>query len=497
MTQTIQTSGGRVRGIETADGVLTWRGIPYAAPPVGPLRWQLPQPAGPWTEVRDGSRPGNPAMQPPPPMPEGLPGAMDPVGPELPPPSEDCLYLNVTAPADARQAPVVVWVHGGGYSTGSGFDMVGDGVAFARDHGAVVVSFNYRLGAFGFLSLLGEKHTGAYGTHDQIAALRWVHDNIAAFGGDPARVTAYGLSAGAKSISNLMASPLTRGLIQQAASSSGGDHVASPDQSRALAARLRKELGADPERLRDIPAVDLLQAQNAIAQGPHATWVWRPAIDGLAIPRRPTEAIVDGAAAGIPLLAQHCVRECLLYQLGAPDSAAQADRVLEECFGPEGRDEILAAYAASAPGEDPTDLRVDIMTAERYAIPTTRLADAQSAHAPVWRSRYDGPLTGVPPQFAAGGELPALHGTDGSVIWHGGTGVDGQLHAAWGAFVTTGTPATPQVPEWPRYVLPSRSTMVFGSTGTRLESDPDAARRAAWEGRDWQAGVWYPIDGVF
>jgi para-nitrobenzyl esterase len=128
----------------------------------------------------------------------------------------------VTAPADAKERPVLVWLHGGGYQIGSGTDMAGSGIAFALGYGVVVVTFNYRLGALGFLSLDGEQHTGAYGMHDQIAVLRWVRENIASFGGDPGQVTTYGLSAGAKSVGNLMGSPPARGLFQRAACSSGG-----------------------------------------------------------------------------------------------------------------------------------------------------------------------------------------------------------------------------------------------------------------------------------
>ncbi|MET8978847.1 carboxylesterase family protein [Streptomyces sp. NPDC004539] len=466
MTRIIDTAGGKVRGVETGDGVLSWRGIPYAAPPVGPARWRPPRPADAWSGVRDGARPGSSAIQPPP----LIPGDTAPL-----PNAEDCLYLNVTAPADAERAPVLVWLHGGGYHVGHGQDMAGDGAGFARDFGTVVVSLNYRLGALGFLSLPDEDHTGAHGTHDQIAALRWVHANIEAFGGDPGRVTVYGVSAGAKSVSNLIASPLTRGLVHAAATSSGGDHVASPEQSRALAARFLKELGArDP---RDAPADAVLAAQNAVAQGIEATWVWRPAIDGLAIPRRPTDAIAAGAAAGIRLLAQHCVSECLLFELGAPGSAARAVQVLEDAFGPAARDEILAAYP-------PGDPQADLMTDERYAVPTTRLADAQSAHAPVWRSRYDGPL-------AVYGGLPAIHGSDAPGVWSGGEGAAGDLHAAWGAFVTTGTPG------WTPYTVPERSTMLFTADGPRSENDPDAGRRRVWEGREWQAGTWYEVGEGF
>lgn len=492
-----ETPGGRVRGTEADDGVLIWRGIPYAAAPVGALRWRLPQPPKPWRGVRDATGWGAPSLQPA--MPAG--GLFTtPLSPPAPPPAEDCLFVNVTAPADARERPVLVWLHGGGYQIGSGTDTAGAGITFARTHGVVVVTFNYRLGALGFLSLDGEEHTGAYGLHDQIALLGWVRDNIAAFGGDPSQVTIYGVSAGAKSVGNLMGSPLARGLFHRAASSSGGaEYVATPQQAAAVTRRFGKELGTSGERLREVPAQDVLAAQQAFADWIRAVWVWRPALDGLALDRRPIDAIAAGNAAGIPLLAEHCIDECGLYQLMARDSADRADQVLESYFGPAGRDDILAAYAAGRPdtADDRRQLRVDIMTDERYALATTRLADAQSAHAAVWRSRYDGPLTGLPVQIAPGGTRPAFHGSDTPPVWNGGPGVADLMHNAWGAFVATGHPSQPAGPlQWPEYVLDQRFTMIFAADRARVEPDPDAARRTPWDGRDWQPGTWYQIDGL-
>jgi para-nitrobenzyl esterase len=487
-----ETTAGKVRGAEVEDGVLIWRGIPYAAAPRGPLRWRPPQPPQPWGGTRDATGWGAPSLQP------SMTGGDllgEPLNPPAPPPAEDCLFVNVTAPAGAQLRPVLVWLHGGGYLIGNGTDMAGAGVAFARSHGVVVVTFNYRLGALGFLSLDGEEHTGAFGLHDQIALLRWVRDNIASFGGDPEQVTIYGLSAGAKSVGNLMGSPLARGLFHRAASSSGGaEFVATAQQAAAVARRFLRELGPAGGRLREVPSQEVLRAQQAIADGIRGVWVWRPAIDGLALERRPIDAIAAGQAAGIGLLAEHCVDECALYQLMEPESAEQADRVLEGYFGEAGRDQILTAYAAVRPhaADDPRQLRVDIMTDERYALPTTRLADAQSIHAPVWRSRFDGPLAGVAP----GGALPAFHGSDTPLVWNGGPGVADKMHNAWGAFITTGNPQAAGLPPWPGYSSPQRLTMIFATHGTRVEPDPDAARRTAWDGRDWQPGTWYQIDGI-
>jgi para-nitrobenzyl esterase len=492
----VVTTAGKVRGTTVEDGVLIWRGIPYAAAPVGPLRWLLPQPPQAWSGVRDATAWGAPSLQP------AMPGGdmvSPPLSPPVPPPAEDCLFVNVSAPADAQQRPVLVWLHGGGYQIGSGTDIAGAGVAFARSHGVVVVTFNYRLGALGFLSLDGEEHTGAYGLHDQIALLRWVRDNIASFGGDPGQVTIYGLSAGAKSVGNLMGSPLARGLFHHVASSSGGaEYVATPRQADSVASAFLRQLGTSGERLREVPAEDVLHAQQAMTDGIRGVWVWRPTIDGLALNRRPIDAIAAGAAAGIPLLAEHCVDECSLYQVMEPDSADQADRVLGEYFGKTGRDDILSAYAAGRPdtADDARQLRIDVMTDERYAIPTTRLADAQSAHAPVWRSRYDGPLTGLAAQFFPGRAVPAFHGSDTPLVWNGGPGVADQLHNAWGAFITTGSPQAAGLPAWPEYTCQQRLTMIFSGDDSHVEADPDAARRRAWDGRDWQPGTWYHIDGL-
>jgi para-nitrobenzyl esterase len=491
MSMIAETAAGKVRGAEIADGIVGWRGIPYAAPPVGPLRLRPPEPPVPWAGVRDATAYGNRSLQ----TDWGL------TGPE-PPASEDCLYLNVTAPAGAADRPVLVWLHGGGYLLGSGTVQAEDGASFARSHGVVVVSLNYRLGALGFLDLDGEEPTGAFGTHDQIAALRWVRQNIAGFGGDPGQVTVYGLSAGAKSVANLIASPLARGLIARAASSSGGgEHVKDPGQAAALAGRFLRELGTTADKIRDVPAAEILTAQDAIGSGITATWIWRPSIDGAAIPRRPGDAIAAGAAAGIPLLAQTCANECEFFEVMTGEAADQADRVLDGYFGPEVRERLAQAYAASRPelAADPTRLRIALMTDERYGVPTTRLADAQSAYAPVWRSRYDGPASGlpdpVPPALAdIARRLRASHGADGIPIFEGGPGLPGQLHAAWGAFLTGQPPAAPGLPGWPRYDTATRATMIFDPDNPRVEHDPRSAERATWDGLDWSSGTWWPVD---
>jgi para-nitrobenzyl esterase len=480
-----ETRDGKVRGAEIADGVLAWRGIPYARPPIGALRFRLPEPPDPWSGVRDALEYGNRSLQP-----EPIPD------PQAPPTSEDCLYLNVTAPAGAVTRPVIFWLHGGGFEMGQGPNQAGDGAAFATSHGIVVVTVNYRLGALGFLEVPGERPTGAAGLHDQIAALRWTYENIAAFGGDPRQITVYGLSAGAKSVTNLLASPLTKGMIARAAESSGGDYVKDQALGRALTERFLIELGSAPGRLRAVSAADILHAQVAVAPMPRSTWIWRSSVDGAALTASPMTAIGAGAAAGIPLLLQTCAREAAMFALLSAEAPRHADRVLTGYFGRERAARMLADYAARYPELDDTALRTVVMTDERYVAPTERLADVQASHAPVWRSRYDGPYTGLEGELARyAGLLTGAHGGDGAGIWlgdadSGGTRLSRRLHDAWGAFATTGDPG------WALYASAEQPAMIFASDNPHVEADPFAYTRSVWSGLSWQPGPWYPIEGV-
>lgn len=472
-----ETGYGKLRGTEIADGVIAWLGIPYARPPLGELRLRPPQQPEPWAGVRNATEHGNRSLQP-----EPVPD------PAAPPMDEDCLYLNVTAPAGATGRPVLFWIHGGGHEMGTGTDQAGDGAAFARSHGIVVVTFNYRLGALGYLDVPGERPTGALGLHDQIAALRWTHENIAAFGGDPGRITVFGWSAGGKTVSNMLASPLTKGLIARASELSGGDHLKDQAQATELTGRFLRELGTGPGRLRAVPARDILAAQLAIERPPRSSWIWRPSIDGTALTSHPLTALRAGAAAGIPLLMQTCVREGAYADMLSGDAAEQADQVLTGYFGAEVAGKLLAAYAANHPGLDDRALRVAVMTDERYVVRVDRLADAHSAHAPVWRSRYDGPYTGslADPVLAASEKLlEGAHGSDCVAIWQGGEGLAASLHDAWGAFATDGDPG------WARYAGGERPAMIFGAPGPSVAADPFAPVRDAWGTLDWQPGTWW------
>jgi para-nitrobenzyl esterase len=300
---------GTIEGLDTA-GVMIFRGIPYAAPPVGSLRWRPPQAAAHWTGVRDAGKLGHNCIQHQP-YPDINPFAAGV--------SEDCLYLNVWTnslplPSSHVPRPVLVWIHGGGFWAGFGGEERHNGVPLARK-GAVVVTLNYRLGAFGFLAhpaLAAESPhhaAGNYGLLDQIAALHWVKRNIARFGGDPSRVTVFGESAGGMSVGSLIASPLAKGLFQHAILESGtgiGVGISSPDTARAHSVRLGESLGVQgtgadaASRLRALAPDSILAASLRI--GPSGAPMFWPVVDGWVLPHAVDSTLANGAANIVPTI---------------------------------------------------------------------------------------------------------------------------------------------------------------------------------------------------
>jgi len=485
-----RTHLGPVRGF-AGEGVNIWRGIRYAAPAEGALRWRPAQPASPWHDVRDATAYGTRSMQE---RPAGLPPFPDGDGDA--PEGEDCLFLNVCGPAapspEPAGYPVLVWLHGGGFHFGSGADMIGDGDGIARE-GVVVVSVNYRLGALGFLYLedvLGAEYADAEncGLSDQIFALDWVRRNVAAFGGDPARVTVTGVSAGAKSLMNVLASPLARGLYHGAISDSGGDHTATREQAIAVRSRLTAALGVSVEELPDVPAADIQAAQKQVAPG-MSTWVWRAMTGTRFLPERPTVAVAAGSAAGVPLLAGTARDEAGVYDDGDPRASDQADAVLTEIFGADGAEEVLAAYASNRPDATPRQVRRAVMGDERYGIPTIRLLEAQAVHAPVWRWRFDGPVPGRDGIPRAG-----YHGDATGAFWRDTTPGGSALRDEWLTLIKTGRASA----AWPEYaqdrstfVVRSADDAVTGGVAAGIVADPDGVERRCWDAAEWQPGSWW------
>ncbi|MFL9945118.1 carboxylesterase family protein [Paraburkholderia agricolaris] len=344
----IRTRAGLVLGHQRdASGVLAFKGIPYAAPPIGPLRWRAPQPPAPWNDVRDATTFGAGCLS-------ALENDQRP-GPR----SEDCLYLNVwTAAKQAdEKRPVMVWIHGGGFQFGSSANPATDGGLLAAK-GVVVVSFNYRLGIFGFLAhpdLDLEAQSGNYGLQDQLAALRWVKTNIADFGGDPDNVTVFGNSAGAMAIGILMASPLAHGLFHKAIGESGafwdGRHgpLQGVEEARMRGLAFARQQGnASIAALRAVPAEQLNAAAPWSFRTNPVVTAFTPSVDHYVVPDVPALRFLRGEQMHIPLLAGwNAAEEVPFVSQSLPDQSAQAFRAAaEEMFGKDRLADFLKAYPA-------------------------------------------------------------------------------------------------------------------------------------------------------
>jgi para-nitrobenzyl esterase len=490
-----RTQQGEVEGRER-NGALLFAGIPYAAPPVGPLRFLPPEPHQRWSGVRSAQRFGPAAPQLPG---EGVLGIREVRW------DEDCLTLNVCTPAvDGARRPVLVWIHGGGFQTGQGAIPWYDGTSFATKGGVVTVTINYRLGALGFAHLAGiggkaYESSGLLGILDQIQALRWVRDNIAAFGGDPEKVTIAGESAGGMSVGILLGTPSARGLFRGAIAQSGAaQHVVSEAKAREVAGRFADALRADSvDALRERSPAEILDAHRHVA----ASYVeesrgdptglggmpFRPVVDGVVLPVPPVESVRKGNAADVAVLAGTNADETTIWTYGEFDEARARrafGRHLPHAAG------AYDTYRSARPDAPPAELITALTTDATFRIPAVRLAEAQHAaggrvhkYLFTWRSR------------ALGGRLGATHALEIPFMFDTLTrpGVDAfigpgplpaelaeRMHAAWTAFVHTGDPACGALPAWPAYEPAGRKVMELGDA-CRLLHDPGSAEREVWE----------------
>lgn len=489
-----ETCAGKVEGLER-DGVHVFRGIPFAAPPVGERRWQPPAPREPWTGVRDATHSGAVCAQPPFVL-EQITGGTPPRQ------SEDCLFLNVWTPGldDARR-PVMVWIHGGAFVNGSGSTPWYDGSRFARNGDVVVVTINYRLGPFGFLhlaELFGERFAGSgnAGLLDQVAALEWVRDNITAFGGDPGNVTIFGESAGAGSVGTLLGLPAAAGLFHGAIAQSGAaSWCATPERAASVARRVVEDLGVEPgdaDALLTCPADRVVGAVAALeAELGHLALPFQPVADEVVLPEPPLDAVAAGSAAGIRLLLGTNAEEMTLFSL-ADAKLAQLDdaRLLRRArrLHPRG-EELLDAYRAAHPEETAAGLWLAMSGDSLFRVPAIRLAERQHGHAAVykylftWRSTAFGGLLGASHALDIPFVFDNLHQAGVEVFTGDGPErprLAEAMHRAWIAFAHRGDPAHPGLPEWPAYEPGRRATMRF-DVPCELLHDPGSEIRQAWQ----------------
>jgi para-nitrobenzyl esterase len=490
----VRTRSGRVRGRE-ADGVTAFKGIPYAAPPFGPDRFGPPRPPQPWDGVRDATEPGPTAPHP------GYVAPYDLLLPDPLIPGEDCLNLNVWTPDPGGAGlPVMVWVHGGAFVNGSGVVPTYDGARFARD-GVVLVTFNYRLGVDGYLFF--EAGTNNRGLLDQLAALAWVQEEIAAFGGDPARVTVFGESAGAMSIGALLACPRAEGLFVRAIAQSGaGHHAITPATARLVAGQLRERVGVEPtpEALAELPLDRLVAAQVVVTQAAQldpnpGRWgevaanlmAFEPVVDGDLLPDVPIRRLAEGAAPGVEVLTGTNTEEHRFFLIPNGIADHVTEGMLAAVAGAYGLDvpRALATYRETRPEDTAGELLAAVMTDWFFRIPAVRLCEAREAGgAPAfqyefaWRSpRYDGRL-GACHALELAFVFDTLDHPSGVPLLGEDPpqGIADEMHRAWIAFATSGDPG------WPEYHLASRAVMRFAEGGSAVVEDPRAGERGLWDG---------------
>jgi para-nitrobenzyl esterase len=499
------TSNGKVQGLEK-DGVVQFRGIRYATAE----RFRPPQPVVPWDGVYEATAFGSPAPQNPSPL-ESMLSAPPVQG------SEDCLFLNVYTPAvDDRARPVMVWIHGGAFTAGQGSTPWYSGSRLAANGDVVVVTINYRLGTLGFLHLDGVLGTGFEGSgnngiRDQIAAIRWVKDNIAAFGGDPDRIMIFGESAGGMSVGTLLGTPGVPELLSGAIAQSGAaDHAKSPDDAKQVTSILLDELrlsesGADA--LLGVPVDALLAAQlGAAAPLAEITGLglpFSPVVDGVVLPQAPIDAIRAGSAANVSLLAGTTAEEWRLFHVmeraAGPMEDAHLERRLEKSVGDRARD-VITAYRDEVPAASNDDLWCAIATDWVFRIPSVRLLEAQSAHQPSTRS-----YVFTYKSTAFDGALGACHAIEIAFAFDnvdrrgvnfflgavddGTRALSSAVSRAWTAMARTGSPHHDGIPPWPAYSDAARNVMELGPM-IRVLDDPGSGPRQLW------AELWSSTRGV-
>ncbi|TGD88164.1 carboxylesterase/lipase family protein [Mycolicibacterium sp. CH28] len=491
----VQTGYGPLRGID--DGLVkTWKGIRYAAAPVGELRWRAPQPPQPWTDVVDATTFGPVSPQPRSPIPMGLGTRAD----------EDCLFLNVWAPSGASSRdpkPVMVWVHGGAYIFGSGSQPLYNGSVLAGGSDVVVVTINYRLGALGFLDFSAAGFDSNVALRDVLAALRWVRDNIAGFGGDPDRVTLFGESAGAGIVTTLLAVPEAAGLFSRAiAQSSPATSVYDSSRGASVADLVLHRLGMTAQEAHRAPVEALVDASaHAFDHVPTASpgrLAFVPTVDGDLVPDYPVTIAKAGKTHPVPLLIGTNKDEAALFRFMRSPLMPIAPKAIRTMFEEIADDQpglqipteeqIGSAYPARRARTRSLGVASDV----GFRMPTVWFAEGHSAVAPVYMYRFDW----ATPVFKLI-RLGAAHATELIYVWgnlvsgtrdvtfklgglKAGEALSHRMRTRWTNFAATAAPTGPEgEPHWAPYTTDGRATLVIDRED-ELVGDLDRHVRLAW-----------------
>ena len=469
---TVKTRYGTFNGFVDKNGVKTWLGIPFAQPPVGKLRWQAPQPLNPSNKSFDAKKFGAAAVQSVDPTEDASSYSVQ---------SEDCLTLNIWTRGEGKNKPVMVFIHGGGFSVGGSVDPLYNGTNIAAAHDVVIVTLNYRLNVFGFMNFASIdsafEDTGYLGIKDQIAALKWIKENIVAFGGNPDNVTIFGQSAGSISVMLLTVTPAAKNLFQKAISQSG--HLKfynTPEESAALAERFIELSGAKTmsnlinKSTAEIKSIYEKVSAGGLAEKPSE---YLPTCDGKFIPHDPFKALKDGSARGIKFLTGNVADEWRLW-LQFNENFSKTYRDNPETFSTvfqkykaNTAEKIYQAWLKNRP--DTEENFIDFAIQADWRVGQELASEYQSNFADVYFYVFSHWVNEI---------FRACHDSDLPYVFNALDGLPNpapnlvqQIQASWAAFAATGNPDNETIPHWEKYSAGNRQTMELNSKGCVCHKD--------------------------